>query len=570
MWGFESWAEGLGCGKEPLEGTLYIHTAWTGSIDATLHNKSSIRRDIEALLDSFLMTQDTRTTKLLFWWMDRDPNPEDPLEKEYHLRGNGAIEFRRPDIHQMAVGTPLEGLDEILSMGDNLQVVSKNKRPRQLANMFRTLALYTHGGIWVDTDTLLLRDFRPLLEWSGEFATQLAWSNLYNNNFMGLRAKSPIGWDMLVTIAVTGLPPISNKESDMKEYCKYVTQDGGICYGVWYWNHGSIQKEVYQNRGLVPFPTIYSDPGYQGCYAPYLMGWHGGLSMTWGSDVHGILELMRGTFIIHTRAYNAKKPMDLKSNFWQLYLHFREGANRNIEASVPATPIGKRTPAEQVNFDQIWKARMAVSSDVNKYNMIEPPWYPTGVRTRVSFQSSALNTCLAGQKKGWNDLGRNPPVDAVGNCPDQQEGDGKYARSAWAWNPGTDGTGGHLRPWSPRGAARPLCLDANAESAFGKRSPFGMHVVLVGCNPIRRSQRWVFEQGRLVNMESKLCLRATRAPKGDRRITHKDRTPEEKDVVIEMAPCVLEGDLEQVWHMSTLPAHVENKRYGICESSETC
>ena len=188
----------------------------------------------------------------------------------------------------------------------------------------------------------------------------------------------------------------------------------------------------------------------------------------------------------------------------------------------------------------------------------------------MSFQSGFLKTCLAGQKKGWNDLGRNPTVDAVGVCPDQRKGEAKYSRAAWAWNSGVDGTGGHLRPWSPRGAARPLCLDANVVSAFGRRAPFGLDVTLVGCNPLRRSQRWVWEQNRLVNMESKLCLRALRAPEGDRRTTHKDRTPEEKDVVIEMVPCVVGRDSEQEWLMVTIPDHVENKRYGICESSDKC
>jgi len=53
LWGFVEWAKKIGCGFEQIEGdgTLYLHTAWTGSIDATLHNKSSVRRDFEALVE---------------------------------------------------------------------------------------------------------------------------------------------------------------------------------------------------------------------------------------------------------------------------------------------------------------------------------------------------------------------------------------------------------------------------------------------------------------------------------------------------------------------------------------
>ena len=171
------------------------------------------------------------------------------FEEKYRNRGNGAIEFRHVDFKTLAKGTPIEGVDAVLEMGDNLKVVSKNKRPRQLANMFRTLALFLYGGIWMDCDTLLMRDLRPLLEYTGEFATQLAWSNLYNNNFMGLRKNSPIGWDMLNTIARTGLPPESGRESDMKAYCAYVTQFGGLCYGVWcQYAHMKIHANMQHNK----------------------------------------------------------------------------------------------------------------------------------------------------------------------------------------------------------------------------------------------------------------------------------------------------------------------------------
>jgi hypothetical protein len=506
--------------------------------------------------------------------MDRDPDPEEPFEKTYTAKGRGAIEFRRAMFNDFAMGTPIEGMDEVLSMGDSLEVKSKNKAPRQLANMFRTLALYTFGGIWVDTDTLLMRNLRPLLEYSGEFATQLAWSNLYNNNFMGLRAKSPVAWDMLVTISVTGLPPASQKESEMKKYCKYVTQDGGLCYGVWYWNHGSIQRAVFQNRGLVPFPTTYSDPGYQGCYAPYLMGWHGGLPMN-ALTIEEVIELLRGTFIIHTRAYNAKKPMSPKSNFWQLYTIFRAGAELNMDSPQPIYKLGKRTAAEEVEFDRVWARRQRTTSQVNFYNNIEPAWYPKGVRTRVGLKSKSIGKCLAGQKKGFNELGRNPPVDAVGRCAQATEK--QYGRSTWAWNPGHDGTGGYLRPWSVRGIARPLCLDGDAQSGYGRRTPVGMQVTLVGCSPIRRSQQWFYVLGRFVNAKSKECLTARRVADGDERLQWKERTKEERNVVLELTPCVGDdgADAEhskqysqseyldaQRWEMTELQEHIEN-RFGI-------
>jgi hypothetical protein len=507
MYDFVGWSERLGCGKEPLEGPLYIHTAWAGSIDNTLHNKSSVRGDFEALLDSFLMTQDTRTAKFIFWWMTPQVGPPDPLQIKY--AAHSSIEFRQADIKGMSVGTPLEGHDEILEMGDHLEQSSKSKRPRQLANMFRTLALHKMGGIWVDTDTLILRDMRPLLEYAGEFGTQLSISIYYNNNFMGLRAGSELGWFLLDIIVKTGLPPVSppsppgvaSARNWPQKYCKYVTRSGGDCYEIWYWNHGSIQLALFEERGIVVIPTGFSDPGYQSCYAPYLMGWHGGLTMR-GLTIQEELELIRGSFIIHTRAYNAAKPLGERSNFYRLYELFREGREANIPDPVPAMPLGQRSAAEEAEFDRIWTARLALTPRVNQRNVVEPPWYPkpypTSPRSRVRIQLKDIpDAGLGMHNQVERNLGGNGPVGYIKGSQLQ----------TWAWNPGPPGQGGHFRPWIAR-PPKVLCLDGDAQEAYGSRAPPGVVVAAVVCNPTRRSQKWLFAVDRIVNVDSKLCLEA--------------------------------------------------------------
>ena len=50
------------------------------------------------------------------------------------------------------------------------------KGPRWKANMFRVLVLHQQGGVWVDTDTVFLRDVRPLVEFCGELASKLTMS----------------------------------------------------------------------------------------------------------------------------------------------------------------------------------------------------------------------------------------------------------------------------------------------------------------------------------------------------------------------------------------------------------
>ena len=50
--------------------------------------------------------------------------------------------------------------------------------------------------------------------------------------------------------------------------------------------------------------------------------------------------------------------------------------------------------------------------------------------------------------------------------------------------------------------------DGDPKSAYGRRCPAGLTVATVVCNPTRKSQRWLYALGRLLNMESKLCLHA--------------------------------------------------------------
>jgi WD repeat and SOF domain-containing protein 1 len=42
-------------------------------------------------------------------------------------------------------------------------------QPQTKSDLLRLLLLHKFGGVWVDTDTILLRDLRPIVEYVGEF-----------------------------------------------------------------------------------------------------------------------------------------------------------------------------------------------------------------------------------------------------------------------------------------------------------------------------------------------------------------------------------------------------------------
>ena len=110
--------------------------------------------------------------------------------------------------------------------------------------------------------------------------------------------------------------------------------------------------------------------------------------------------------------------------------------------------------------------------------------------------------------------------------------------------------------------ARPLCLDADVRTAYGRRLPTGTQLVVAGCISGRRSQLWAHVLDRLVNMETKQCVQLVQAQEGDPRLDNGDerREPEEGNLVLEMADCI-DADTQR-WEMSALPEHSDS-RFGI-------
>jgi hypothetical protein len=122
------------------------------------------------------------------------------------------------------------------------------------ADLTRILLLNKYGGIWVDTDDVLLRDLRPLIEFAGEFATKLTMSFYFNNNILGIRAQSDLSKslvDIVCRLPYTG--------TDTRAYCKEVAE---YCFPKWYWNHGVFQIAQREERAFVALPMFVVSPRF--------------------------------------------------------------------------------------------------------------------------------------------------------------------------------------------------------------------------------------------------------------------------------------------------------------------
>ena len=130
------------------------------------HIYSEIKTDKElSCVKSYFVTQNLEKTRLIIW-SDYDISTQDNL-KEFADK----IDFRVYDPLKEVKGTLLEGNNQILMTHDSLYYLK--------SDLLRLLVLYKYGGIWIDMDIILLRDFKPLLdqEWMYQWGSEIM--NLY-------------------------------------------------------------------------------------------------------------------------------------------------------------------------------------------------------------------------------------------------------------------------------------------------------------------------------------------------------------------------------------------------------
>ena len=391
-----------------------------------------------------------------------------------------------------------------------------------------------------DTDDVLLRDLRPLLEFSGEFATKLTMSFYFNNNVLGVRPGSKLSAG-LVDI-VCRLP----YSRDTRKYCAEVKE---YCYPKWYWNHGVFQIAQREKLAFVAYPMSFTDPAY-GCYPPMLLSASGGAPIrNWNLDE--VLELIRGAFVLHTRGYNARKPLPEDSNFGRLYARAKRGAALKDDSPRPLVRVGARNATEQAGYNKIY-ARL-------RPTMVEPPFMPAApwvlLQLKTLKQGAKEESCVYAERSPGT-YGHLSQLEISPRCASDSilEADqpllGKmHERHTWMWHPKT----GHIRP-AIREPGRIYCLDG--ELAFGRGSA---DVPMVNiCNPTRESQRWTLtkassssggkghESVRVQNTKSSKCVEAvmtdTLGDKASRYVSANSKQKVPKQLVPLLRDCNDGGD----------------------------
>lgn len=136
------------------ETVMLFHVYWSGQVQGG--GPHEFHRQAALYVRSWLATQDMSQSKLWIW-SHRD------LSKDKHaapFAGHPNIEFKVSTPKEQCRGTVLESqMNTKFSwageVGDKLNWAN--------ADVFRLLILWHYGGVWMDIDTILLRDLSPLL-----------------------------------------------------------------------------------------------------------------------------------------------------------------------------------------------------------------------------------------------------------------------------------------------------------------------------------------------------------------------------------------------------------------------
>ncbi|GAA5926538.1 uncharacterized protein JCM15063_000303 [Sporobolomyces koalae] len=159
-----------GCPVFPIpDAGLITHLFWKGDWRPNSHGLT---------IDAWLATQPFATSSLI-WWYEGD-GPSEEFKARYTGEDSPyrhVISFRKFD-DSLAEGTCLESMKEWNDVAYQQDV----KMPIQTrSDLIRLLLLSKFGGIWLDADSVPLRDFTPLIRAGPAIPT---FQNTINNNFL--------------------------------------------------------------------------------------------------------------------------------------------------------------------------------------------------------------------------------------------------------------------------------------------------------------------------------------------------------------------------------------------------
>ena len=219
-------------------------------------------------IKSYLATQDLTKTEFILW------SNIDLSDNEYIKPYLPYITIKIYNPVKESIGTVLEERNDILLTTDNICYSN--------SDLFRVLILHKYGGVYIDMDIVLLRNFSPLMD--QEF--MYMWGFLPNNNsgingaVMRLFKKSKLSDDLLTEIKNGPIVPGSTIW-DNPLYCKVRNYNKDWCVLPSALFNSEWQDDPNQNWGSAENNSFGDNP-YKLYESAFAWHWHN----RWDNDIH--------------------------------------------------------------------------------------------------------------------------------------------------------------------------------------------------------------------------------------------------------------------------------------------
>ena len=176
-----------------------------------IYTEVKTEKELECV-KSYFATQDLKRTKLIIW-SDYDISEQCNL-KPY----KDTIDFRIYNAVEEARNTILENCDKLQAIDGKYY---------QQSDLLRILILHKYGGVWIDMDVILLRDFKPILdqEYLYQWGMELDFINEgCCGSVMSVKKHSTLSFNLLkelINMPTTGGGTTWGKDLFAKVYSRY-------------------------------------------------------------------------------------------------------------------------------------------------------------------------------------------------------------------------------------------------------------------------------------------------------------------------------------------------------------
>lgn len=232
------------CPVYPIpKGGLIFHQYWKGPW----------RQFQEITIESFLATQRLGDGHKLIYWYEEGGPPEGVRKRFTEGEYAKYVEFREFDHEKEGAGYCVEGMPEWYNQEyqDELEMPESTR-----SDIIRYVLLKRYGGVWLDADTIPMRDLTPMIR-SGPSACGMDQKEQWNNNVL---VFGPPGTGIGEKVLETTCGITYNETAYEERY-----GDDAIMPNMHYWifNDAVFKTcELKTNCGINRFPIAFTDGVY--------------------------------------------------------------------------------------------------------------------------------------------------------------------------------------------------------------------------------------------------------------------------------------------------------------------